>query len=304
MGFNVTGNLSSELFEGLVLAAILGVLAQASRVWMIPALVRLARRNARRYTGSPDEAEELVEEWTAEIAAARRQGGEWRALFFTLGQVVKGSYIELAIWKQQLRRGGAEEQEPSLGKPIYLNQSRYLNEAIKRTLDIALVAYVAFLSLPSLALISLGVLIAARGESVLTSTLMVGRGGRLFKQYKFRTHTGAISPNGQDTLIPVVGSILRRTSIDVLPQLLNVLKGDMSLVGPKAQRPPENYSSENPPTQPARPGITGLAQVSWDSAGYKSDVAHDEFYNRRWSVYLDLWILIRSCWLVIRHRRK
>jgi len=105
-------------------------------------------------------------------------------------------------------------------------------------------------------------------------------------------------------IIPVVGRVLRRLSIDELPQLWNVLVGDMSLVGP---RPLPGYHLREFPEehrelrQSVRPGVTGLWQVRASGSG-RADVQqrHDEYYVRNWSIWLDLFILAKTVMIVLQ----
>jgi lipopolysaccharide/colanic/teichoic acid biosynthesis glycosyltransferase len=107
-------------------------------------------------------------------------------------------------------------------------------------------------------------------------------------------------------LIPVVGRLFRRFSIDELPQLWTVLKGEMSLVGPRPF--PDYHLREFPPAfvelrQRVRPGITGLWQIAVRSDGGTSEQeAYDSYYIRNWSVWMDLYILSRTLAAVVSGR--
>lgn len=139
------------------------------------------------------------------------------------------------------------------------------------------------------------------GRPVLFRQLRVGRGERTFTLLKFRTMTVAEGPDGQPLpdveRVTPFGAFLRRTSLDELPQLINVLRGDMSLVGPRPLfvRYLPYYTERERQRHSIRPGITGLAQISgrnqllWDER-LELDVKYVE--NR--SFCLDLLILIRT----------
>jgi lipopolysaccharide/colanic/teichoic acid biosynthesis glycosyltransferase len=160
---------------------------------------------------------------------------------------------------------------------------------------------------------------------VLFGQLRAGKNGRQFRMWKLRT----MYPNAEARLssyltqnpsaraewerhfklrtdprvLPAVGTFLRKTSIDELPQLWNVIRGDMSLVGP---RPFPTYHLEHftPSFQALRthvaPGITGLWQTSARSNGDLRDQEfHDTFYIRNWSPWLDLYILSRTAYAVL-----
>lgn len=172
---------------------------------------------------------------------------------------------------------------------------------MKRALDIlGALAALALLS-PLLLTAALAVLLAD-GWPVFFRQTRMGRGGQAFAMLKFRTmvrNAAALGPwhtQAADPRITPVGRVLRRTSIDELPQLWNVLKGDMSLVGPRPDVP-----AQVPLYAPAdwalrcsvRPGITGLAQ-----ALYRSDSTEQERLQAdlRYVREASLWLDIKICW--------
>jgi lipopolysaccharide/colanic/teichoic acid biosynthesis glycosyltransferase len=145
------------------------------------------------------------------------------------------------------------------------------------------------------------------GSPVFFTQQRPGKDGRIFTFYKFRTMTDGTDANGNllsdgERMTPF-GTLLRKTSLDELPQLLNVLKGDMSLVGPRPLMVHylQLYNSEQARRHEVLPGITGLAQTSgrntldWDKR-LKLDVA----YVDNWSLWLDLRILLATVWKVIK----
>ena len=145
------------------------------------------------------------------------------------------------------------------------------------------------------------------GEPVLFRQLRPGRGGRLFELYKFRTMTeargsdGAVLPDRER--ITRVGDLLRKSSLDELPELLNVVKGDMSLVGPRPLLPQylERYSPEQARRHEVRPGITGWAQVNGrNSLEWDEKFELDVWYVDNWTVRLDLKILWMTALQVIK----
>lgn len=146
------------------------------------------------------------------------------------------------------------------------------NRVVKRMLDIVLAALALLLLSPLLLLTVLAIKLDSKGPVFFKQTRL-GRGGKEFKIIKFRTmvvnaeHIGSgVYSNDNDPRVTKVGKILRKTSIDELPQAWNLLKGDMSLIGP---RPPltyhpwpiEQYTEEQFRMFDVRPGITGWAQV-------------------------------------------
>lgn len=193
----------------------------------------------------------------------------------------------------------------------------------KRAMDIA-VAVVALVVLSPLIAVTALLVRMTMGAPVIFAHRRIGCNGRPFRCYKFRTMVTdaearlqrvlAANPElarewreqcklGDDPRITPFGRILRKTSIDELPQLLNVLRGDMSCVGPRPVVDDElrRYGRRRAGYLAARPGITGLWQVSGRSRTvYSRRVALDWLYVRRWSLRLDLLILLRTIPAVLR----
>ncbi len=183
---------------------------------------------------------------------------------------------------------------------------------MKRLLDIVLSAAALIAFSPLLLACAAAVVLSSEGGAFFTQE-RVGLGGRPFKMYKFRSMVKDASTIGpyftatsNDPRITRVGAILRRTSLDELPQLLNVLKGDMSIVGPRPdvflQRSiytEEEWNLRNS----VRPGITGLAQARHRSAATLEErKALDLEYARRASVLLDIWIILLTIKTVVSGR--
>jgi lipopolysaccharide/colanic/teichoic acid biosynthesis glycosyltransferase len=174
---------------------------------------------------------------------------------------------------------------------------------MKRLVDIVLAAIALLLLGPVLLLTAAAVAIDG-GFPVLFRQVRVGRGGRPFGMLKFRSmvrNAAAIGPfntSANDPRITRVGRFIRRTSLDELPQLLNVLAGDMSLVGPRPDLPLQRslYSDADWALRcSVRPGITGLAQVELRSEGTEDQRrALDLRYVREHSVIMDLAIMART----------
>lgn len=171
---------------------------------------------------------------------------------------------------------------------------------MKRLLDVAL-ALVALLLLSPL-LVLTGICIAFEsGLPVLFRQTRVGRGGREFGMFKFRSmvkNAAAIGPYftaDKDPRITRVGRFIRRTSIDELPQLINVLKGDMSLVGPRPDVPAQRslYTEKDWALRcSVRPGITGLAQALYRSSSTEAQrLEADLRYARDHTLWLDARII-------------
>jgi lipopolysaccharide/colanic/teichoic acid biosynthesis glycosyltransferase len=159
----------------------------------------------------------------------------------------------------------------------------------KRLLDLITATLALVILLPVLLIIALAVKLDSRGP-VLFRSRRIGNNGRVFDCLKFRTMTG-------NAWVTRIGMPLRRFGLDELPQLFNVLKGDMSVVGP---RPVLAGDAHPPSVQHLRrfamkPGMTGLWQVHEDHfplfGGYESA---DDRYRESWSVWVDLSIMLRS----------
>ncbi len=143
-------------------------------------------------------------------------------------------------------------------------------EACKRDLDLILALSALVLSSPVWLLVSVAILLTS-GRPVLFRGRRLGRGGREFGMYKFRTMRPGAETMGPgitaagDPRITPLGRLLRRSKLDELPQLLNVLAGDMSMVGPRPEDPryADAYSGENAVILTVRPGITGPTQLTY-----------------------------------------
>ncbi|MFO0648119.1 MAG: sugar transferase [Polyangiales bacterium] len=145
------------------------------------------------------------------------------------------------------------------------------------------------------------------GRPVLFTQTRPGYRGRLFKVFKFRTMTEARDARGEllpdDQRLHPFGAFLRRTSLDELPQLFNLLKGDVSLVGPRPLlvRYLTRYTPEQARRHDVLPGITGWAQVNGRNAlTWEEKFAHDVWYVDHWSLALDAKILWRTVRVVAK----
>lgn len=172
----------------------------------------------------------------------------------------------------------------------------------KRCMDLALSVLLLLVLSPLLISISMLILLDSGGPVIFTQK-RVGKNGRLFDMLKFRSmHAAApqygFSPtDSQDPRITRMGRFLRRTSLDELPQLLNVLFGDMSLVGPRPEMPfiVNRYTLEQRQRLQVVPGITGLWQLSADRAfQIHENLQYDLYYIRNRSFFMDMSILVHT----------
>ena len=198
--------------------------------------------------------------------------------------------------------------EDLLGLPVinirYVPLSNTFNAFIKRVMDVVGSLLCIVLFSPVMLVTAIAVKTTSKGP-LIYSQERVGRHNRPFKMYKFRSMRVQDEKQEKkcwtvqnDPRITGVGKFIRKTSIDELPQLFNVLKGDMSLIGPRPERPQfvEKFREEIPRymiKHQVRPGMTGWAQVN----GYRGDtsirkrIEHDLYYIENWTVGLDIKIL-------------
>ncbi len=176
----------------------------------------------------------------------------------------------------------------------------------KRLLDLALTVPALVLLSPLLALIAVLVRVTM-GEPVLFRQQRPGLHGQPFILYKFRTMTDAYDAEGRvrseaDRLTPL-GRLLRSASLDELPELWNVLKGEMSLVGPRPllMKYLERYTPEQARRHEVRPGLTGWAQVNGRNAiSWEQKFALDVWYVDHFSFWLDLKIMALTAWKILK----
>jgi exopolysaccharide biosynthesis polyprenyl glycosylphosphotransferase len=177
-----------------------------------------------------------------------------------------------------------------------------LNNVIKRIMDLSIAGANLLILSPLMIVIAVAVKWSSPGP-ILFRQERVGLNGKKFTMYKFRsmyinTPKYALTPeSGKDPRITPVGRILRRTSLDELPQLFNVIKGDMSIVGPRPEMPfiVETYNEIQRERLKVKPGITGLWQISADRAKQiHENIEYDLYYVENASPLLDLVIILRT----------
>jgi lipopolysaccharide/colanic/teichoic acid biosynthesis glycosyltransferase len=184
----------------------------------------------------------------------------------------------------------------------------YLCSRRKRALDLLVAGTLAVISAPVVALAALLVRLETHGHPIYRQG-RVGKDGHAFEVYKLRTmvsgaeHIGAgLAIDEGDNRITRVGAILRRTSIDELPNLVNVLRGEMSLVGPRPtlQVQVDQYTDRQRRRLDALPGLTGWAQVNGRaSLPWPERIELDLFYLEHASLRLDLRILVLSARMAV-----
>lgn len=177
---------------------------------------------------------------------------------------------------------------------------------LKRLIDLALVLAASPVVVP-LVLAAAGAVWLSMGRPVLFRQVRIGLREHPFTIWKLRTMRDAVGPDGQplpdELRLTRVGRFLRATSLDELPELWNVLRGEMSLVGPRPLLPEylPLYNERQRKRHLMRPGITGWAQVNGRNAlSWPERLEMDVWYVENWSLWLDLRILARTVWQVLR----
>jgi exopolysaccharide biosynthesis polyprenyl glycosylphosphotransferase len=179
-------------------------------------------------------------------------------------------------------------------EPFYLR--------FKRHLDLLLALAILILLLPLLLIVTIAIKMESKGPAIFIHD-RVGKGSEIFKLYKFRTmHVDtdpySVNPIDQnDHRITKVGRFLRKTSLDEMPQIINVLKGEMSFVGPRPEMPfiVDQYDELHKERLKITPGITGLWQLSGDrKKAIHENMDYDLYYKKHISFFLDVAILIET----------
>lgn len=178
----------------------------------------------------------------------------------------------------------------------------------KRLMDITVSSVMLVLLLPLLALVALLVRLDSPGP-VLYRQKRVGKDGRVFELLKLRSMIVDAERMGlgyevarNDGRITRVGRVLREWGLDELPQLVNVLRGEMSLVGPRAARPEqvELFTPLERQRLKVRPGLTGWALVNGRNLiDWRRRIQLDLWYVEHWSLWLDIRILLKTVWVVL-----
>ena len=182
---------------------------------------------------------------------------------------------------------------------------------VKRFIDITLSAFALIVLSPLMLIIASAIRLTSPG-SVIFCQERVGRGGKPFKIYKFRSmradaekKVGHVWAKSDDPRQTSLGKFLRRWSLDELPQFLNVLKGDMSLVGPRPEMSGliDTFSESIPhylARQRVKSGMTGWAQVNGfrGNTSLEERISYDRYYIENWSLALDIKIILKTLWAI------
>ena len=193
----------------------------------------------------------------------------------------------------------------------------------KRILDLGLLFISAPITIPLVLIVSIIVKITSPGP-IFYGHKRIGKNGKEFKCWKFRSMVidadkqleKILAENPEmraewekdrkfsnDPRVTKIGKILRKTSIDEIPQFFNVLMGEMSFIGPRPVTTPEleKYGDKSDFILSVQPGLSGMWQISGRSdTGYEERITLDSYYIRNWSMWLDLWIIIKTIYVVVK----
>ena len=274
--------------------------------------------------GYPEEAMSAVDLFDAEIVAVSSDpdlcGSALRRLSWALEErevdlIVSPGIFEVAGPRLSIRRA-AGMPLLHVERPVMSGARRMVKTAVDRLLAVL----VAALAMPFLAMVALAVRLDSPGP-VLFRQIRVGARGEEFEMLKFRTMcvdaearladlagsydagNAVLFKMRRDPRVTRVGRVLRRYSLDELPQLFNVLRGEMSLVGPRPPLPREveGYEPDAVRRLRVQPGLTGLWQVSGRSElSWEESLRLDLWYVDNWSLMLDLQIIVRTARAVLR----
>ena len=200
-----------------------------------------------------------------------------------------------------------------------MDQEDMKESLLKRSFDITLSLIGLIVSFPLWVLFAFLIWLEDRG-SIFYKQDRVGKNNRIFKVLKFRSmikdaekDVGPVQAKEDDPRVTKAGRILRATAMDELPQLINIFKGDISFVGPRALRPKESEAHDGPDTMEiekipgykerhsVRPGLTGLAQIYLPAdALRRKKFRYDLLYIKKQSFWLDLKLILLSFWITFR----
>jgi len=243
------------------------------------------------------------------IALPHGDASRLPALLSDIGDDPVAIHLVPDVYGLASMRGGIEEFE---GVPIiHLRESPLYgwNRVLKRGLDLVVGGVALVVLAPLLVAVAVVIRLTSPGPALLRQERM-GLDGRAFSMLKFRTmrvdaeaESGPVWAAPDDDRRTGLGAVLRRFSLDELPQLLNVLRGDMSLVGPRPERPVfvETFRHRIPGymlRHKVKAGMTGWAQINgWrGNTSLEKRIEYDLYYIERWSLGFDLTILVKTLW--------
>jgi exopolysaccharide biosynthesis polyprenyl glycosylphosphotransferase len=292
---------------------IVGVMAETARV---SGSVDATGANSVPFLGTLDRLGVVVEDERVDEVILTPEGTSWRDRLSE--QIPEGWRADLLVWPSPFETMIGRLRFRIVGDLPLLEARtqpfRPIGAFVKRAFDLVVSAVLLVVLAPILALAALSVAGTSVGGIFYRQT-RVGREGRPFQLWKLRTmrrgaeiETGAVLASPGDPRVTRIGRALRAARLDEIPQLWNVLVGDMSIVGPRPERP--EFTREFTKTVPgwalrhaSRPGLTGLAQVSGEySSEPEIKLRYDLAYLNNWSFGLDLSILLRTLRVILTRR--
>ncbi len=276
------------------------------------------------FLGTANDLPDIINENKVEVVIVCQQDGTASRFESLVGELmglpvrifVAPDFVQLALVEAEVEQLG-NLVLVGIREPVITGGKRFS----KRIMDIFLSIVLFLLTWPLFIVIWVAIKVDSRGPAIFSGS-RIGEGGKLFNMYKFRTmYAGsenmqqAVTHNDQsgqkiykvkdDPRVTAVGRFLRRTSLDELPQMFNVLKGDMSWVGPRPEQPfiTKEYETWQWQRVLVPPGVTGWWQVSGRSdLPMHLNTNYDVYYVRNYSIFLDLRILFRTVFEVLKGR--
>ncbi len=269
-----------------------------------------------RFLGPIEKLAEIVESESVDEVILTPEGPSWRDRLSE--RIPEGWRADLLVWPSPFETMIGRLRFRIVGDLPLLEARREplrpVGAFFKRAFDVVASAAALIVLMPVLAIAALLVAGTSVGGVFYRQT-RVGKDGRLFELWKLRTmksdaenETGAVLASRGDPRMTAIGRFFRASRIDEIPQLVNVLRGDMSLVGPRPERPEftRGFAGSVPGwalRQRVRPGLTGLAQVSGEySTEPEIKLRYDLAYLNNWSFGLDLSILLRTLRVILTRR--
>ena len=271
-----------------------------------------------RWLGAPEDIRAVLDAHQVDIVIIALPHADYprlSAILDGIGDDPVAIHLVPDVFSLASLRGGIEEFETL--PIIHLRESPLYgwNVLLKRAFDVALGGAALLVLAPVMLAIAGAVRLTSRGPVFYRQERM-GLDGRSFSMLKFRTMVpDAEAATGPRWAVPDdprrtgFGALLRRLSLDELPQLINVLRGEMSLVGPRPERPSfvEDFRRRVPRymlRHTVKAGITGWAQINgWrGNTSIEKRIEYDLYYIERWSIGFDLRILLQTLWLAFRNR--
>jgi Undecaprenyl-phosphate glucose phosphotransferase len=271
-----------------------------------------------RWLGAPEEIRRVLDRVQIDIVIIALPHADYPRLTGILSEIDDepvAIHLVPDIFSLASLRGGVEEFETL--PIIHLRESPLYgwNLVLKRGFDVVLGTAALLAAAPVMTVIAVMIRLTSAGP-ILYRQERMGLDGRRFRMLKFRTmQPDAESRTGPTWAVPddprrtAIGAFLRRWSLDELPQLINVLRGEMSLVGPRPERPSfvEEFRRRVPGymlRHKVKAGITGWAQINgWrGNTSIERRIEYDLYYIERWSLAFDLSILLQTLWLGFRNR--